>query len=100
MVIVPIEPIVLQIGNGFEAFALRRPGGSTALEIPAAALGGIHQDIARAIGGGGAEKFSRGSLRRNAAHEGADRLAVGAGEEQQRHAADAVLNWRLLKNFL
>src|SRR6184192_146345 len=97
MVIVPIEPVVLEIGNGLKAFALRRPGGGTALEIPAAALGRIHQ--LASVGRAGAEEFRWRSLWRNAADEGANRFAVGASQNQYRRAADAVLNRRLLKDF-
>src|SRR5438874_11208936 len=82
VVIVPIEPKVLEIRHSLKAFALRRSGGGTALEIPAAAGGGIHQGNVLAIGRAGAEEFRGGGLRRYAADEGANRFAIGPGENQ------------------
>jgi hypothetical protein len=105
VVVAPVEPIIFQGGDAGKAFSLRRAGGGAALEVPLAGGGGVEQHprffcfrsfLRLSIGWHVGLQKEFGVAAVDAGEEDAEGFAVGAKDEKQGRAVDAVENGRLL----
>src|SRR6267154_2174108 len=73
MVVAPIEPIIFERGDPVEALSLRGAGDGTALKVPLAGGGGVHERPVFSIGL--QKEFGVAAV--NAADKNAEGFAIG-----------------------
>ena len=99
MVVAPVEPVVFQGGDAGETFSLGGAGGGAALKVPLAGGGGVEHGpvfvVGCGIGAGISLEKEFGVVAIDAPEEDAEGFSVGAKDEQQGRAVDAIENGRL-----